>query len=619
MRHSRVFPWMGLALLPALATPCFLTARPASAQTAEAAPMTQAAILSLSGDAATISAGGNVGLSVGTELPIRRGDRVVGWIVLTDVKNDTSIGRVRAAEGETPQALDVVALPAAAPEPPATPPAPAPPPPPPSVTVSPSDDRPSYNEHATDIVPWERWEYVALSSLAAHGLLPGYSARDFQATRLFTRGELADLTAKALINYTAGAGQNRDRVFLDRLAHAFRYQPAVRDAVEQLSGLDIPRPAQDAEEAPLPPVPGLSVYGGPRYTSFRGDDKLTLSGRVGGIYDISDKAFLALSVTNLHDRTSALPDAFEPVDVATLNFEALDADWEIGKSYWASGPLMSGDGLLSNNAPGLYMIKGRRAFSWGRFPGKFVFTQLYGGYHDYDGTKYYGLRRVESRLSRRVGLGLGEAYVSSKAVGPLGVILPYYAYQKVKDLENASFNYMAQIDLTYRWSPGLTVYGEYIADDIAAPDSLGAGFDAPRKIAYVLGAHFPRLFGARGTGRFEIYNADREIYLGIEQKVSWSQKDLLLGSPFGPNSRAFYGRLDYRFTDQWKGIVEMRDAVQARRGTPDMGDRFELGVTAAYDAAPDQSVALRVVGQRFRGQGYTIRGTAVELTGTYAY
>lgn len=633
MRHRGVFPLLGLALLPAVTTTTLLAPRPAIA--AEAAA-TSASITGIQGDAATLNAGANADLSVGQELVIRRAGREVGRLAITNVRNETATGRVTAVEGETVQVLDSVALPSAATDEVAVPPAPAPREPAPRVppkTAGRSDSRPSYNESPHDIIPWERWEYMALSSVAAHGLIPGYSAREFQGVRQFTRGQLADLTAKALINFAAGAGEDRDKVFLDRLAHAFRYQPAVRGAVDALKDLNLPREASPSSTpSALPSVPGLAAFGGLRYASFRDDHKLTVTGRVGGIYDVSDKAFLALSINNLHDRTSAFPDRFQPVDVATINFNALGTDWEIGKSYWSSGPLMSGDGLLSDNSPGLYMVKGRRVFSWGRFPGKFVMTQIYGGFPDYDGTKYYGLRRIESKLSNRVSLGLAEAYVATKAPGPLSLVLPYYAYQRVgifgqrigghgsgNPSDNDSFNYMAQLDLVYRVNSRLNVFGEYILDDVKAPFGLGKGDDTPRKIAYVIGAEFPNLFGGRGYGRFEIYNADRDVYRGIAPQVAWSQKDLLLGSPFGPNTRAFYGRLDYRFTDQWKGAVELYDALQARRTVPDMGDRYQLGVTAAYDYSPDRSLSIRLVPQRFRGQGYTIRSSALEVMGTYAY
>jgi hypothetical protein len=630
MRHQGVRPLRALALLPALFTPCLLAPRAAMAQPpSEAAAGIRAAISSLDGDAATISAGADAGLGVGQELVVRRAGREVGRIVLSDVRTNTAIGRVTAADGETVQVLDTVVLPAASANAPAEPPAPAPPAPAPDLTTAEPQAPPSYNEHPSDIIPWERWEYMALSSLAADGLIPGYSARDFQASRQFTRGELADLTAKAMINYRAGAGQDRDSVFLNRLEHAFRYQPAVRDTLVQLAQMDATRPAA-TEKPTLPQVPGLSLYGGIRYAGFHGDDKVTVSGRVGGIYDVSDKAFLALSVNNLHDRTSAQPDAFSALDVATLNFSAWDADWEIGKTYLSSGPLQSGDGLLSDNAPGLYMAKMRRAFSWGKFPGKFTLTQVYGGFRDEGRTKYYGLRRIESRLGKRVQLGLAEAYVSTKAPGPLSLVLPFYAYQRIGVFgqhlgghaagsnDNDTFNYMAQLDLVARINRNLNLYGEYVVDDITAPFGLGQG-DVPRKVAFVVGAHFPLLFGSRGSGRFEIYNGDRETYLGIAPQVAWTRKGLLLGSPFGPNTQAFYGRLDYRFTNQWKGILEMHDAVQFHNGAPNVGDRFALGATAAYDITPSQSVSLRLIGERYRGEGYTIRGTGVEIIGSYAY
>jgi len=183
---------------------------------------------------------------------------------------------------------------------------------------------------------------------------------------------------------------------------------------------------------------------------------------------------------------------------------------------------------------------------------------------------------------------------------------------------NDTFNYMAQVDVSTRIKRNVNAYVELIVDDISAPSGLGVG-DVPRKTGFVVGMHFPTLFGSRGEGRFEIYNADRELYMGIAPQVGWSNNDLLLGNPYGPNTQAFFGRLDYRFTDQVKGSLQLRDSAQFHNGLPDMGDRFEMALTAAYDITPSQSVSLRWVPQRYRGQGYTLRPNALELLASYAY
>lgn len=639
MRQRGVWPAWAPVLFVTLALSGPLAA-PARAAADAPAPQ-RAVIVSLRGEEATLNAGANKGLSVGMELPVMQGDRVVGHIVISQVSADAATGRLAANPGATIRALDSVALSAAPPTTPALPPSPAPRVPAPTVAAPPAprtDARaerlPSYNEHAADTIPWERWEYMALSSLAASGLLPGYASREFQGERTFTRGELANLTATALVNFEAGAGTERDRVFLDRLAREFRYQPAVRRTVNATREMDLGPPAnRPAGPGALPAlaptlekVPGLSLYAGPRFVDFRGKSELSLTGRAGGIYDVGKDAFVALSVNNLHDRFSALPDAFDPIDVLTLNLRAWDVDWEIGKSYWSSGPLHSGDGLLSDNAPGLYMLKGRKTFSWGKFPGKFIITQLHAGFPDNGSTKYYGLRRVEKRLNKNAELGLAEAYVATKQPNPLILIFPFYAYQHVEILggkgsnrDNDTFNYMAQIDLSLKMRSSFTLYGEIFIDDMAAPSGLGAGFNAPRKIGMVLGGHFPKLFGWRGDGRFEIYHADREAYLGIAPQVGWNRDNLLLGNPFGPNSQAFSGRVDYRFTEKLKGAMILRDAVQYKNGVPDMGDRLEWDTRVAYDFTPSHSASLRYVHHRYRGQAYTKRENAVEVFGSYAY
>lgn len=636
MRPFGVRPaWLLAAALAFIAVARFIPSARALESVVEAKPA-RTAITSIQGQEATLPIGANAGLEVGMELVVLQDGEEAGRLVLTQVDAASAVGRVTSREGFTVRVLDAVALPAAG-APPAVEPSPAPPIRPAMVKEAPAPKRrdgkmlPAYHEHETDVIPWERWEYLALSALAADGLLPGWASREFQGERQFTRGELARFTATAMVNFAAGAGTDRDRVFLERLAHEFRLQPPVRRAQSAIAELDLPRPPERLETpitplGPMPAVPALSLYGGPRLSDFQDDTDLTFTGRVGGILDLSPNAFVAASVNNLHYRFNTKPDEFRPVDVLTLNLRAWDADWEFGKSYWFSGPLHQGDALLSDNSPGLYMAKVRKAFAWGGFPGKFMYTQVYGGFSDHGDTKYYGLRRVEKRLSDTIEFGMSEAYVATNAPNPTIIFLPFYAYQHLKifhggkrNTGNDTFNYMAQVDLSAKLRSSFTLYGEIFLDDIKAPSGLGAGFDVPRKVGMVLGGHFPKLFGWRGDARFEIYHADRETYLGIAPQVGWNQNDLLLGSPFGPNTQAFYGRLDYRATPALKATLQLHDAVQYKLGLPDMGDRYSLDARLAWDVRPNQSMSLRLIDQRFRGQAYTTRATALELFGSWAY
>lgn len=581
-------------------------------------------IVALAGDEVTLSAGANAGLFVGQELTVHQSGVPSGRIVVAEVETESAVGRLFTYVNKTVSVGDLIMAPdsmetGTGSNTPATD----------SESSDPDnrepDDKsqPSYKEHLGDIIPWERWEYLALSSLASEGLIPGYSAREFQGTRMFTRGQLAQFTATALENFDKGKRSERNEVLIRRLVETFQYQPAIKQALSGAALTLLAGGGTPIREKEAVNRLGYSVYGGIRYLSFRGDTKIQPIGRVGGILDVTDDAYVALSINNLHRLTSALPNRFQGPDVLTYNFHALDADWEIGKSYWYSGPVYSGDGLLSNNAPSPYMVKARKNFSWGNFPGKFVLTQIHGGWQDFDRTKYFGLRRVETNLGKGVEFGLAESFISSRFPSPLALVLPYYAYQKInvldQDLGNDTFNYMVQADVRGKIRSNIIGYFEFVVDDIAAPDGLGAGFDAPRKVAWMAGAHWPNLWNGRGEARAEIYNSDRATYLGVAPKVSYDVRDLLLGSPFGPNTQAFFGRLDYRASDKMKYIVQLRDAVQFKNGLPDMGDRFELSVTAAYDPSPDRSVWLRVVPQRFRGQNYTMRETAVELMGTYAF
>ena len=598
-----------------------------------AAEPTKGVIISISGSEAAIDTGPNSGLTPGMVLVVQRLGLAVGTVTLTRVDATTASGIIQSDPGQTVRVLDSVALPASAvpavAEPKADKPKPAEKPDQPSkskLTVK-KDWKIGYGEHGGDIIPWEHWEYMALSSLAADGLIPGYAAVDFQGPRQFTRRQLAQFTGIALENADKGKRTERNEVLLKRLAQTFRFQPAVRNALSG-TGSTLAKPGTELGANRI----GYSAFGGLRFQDFKDESEFNAFGRVGGIYDIAPNVFATLSVNNLHRATSALPDKFSELDVLTINARWLDADWEVGKSYWSSGPVASGDGLLSNNSPGLYMVKGRKQISWGRFPGKFTLTQIYGGFQNEGDTKYFGLRRAEFKITERWDLGASEAYIATDPPNPISLVIPYYAYQHTQifhhpigggsggsNIRNDEFNYMAQIDLTYRRSPGQEWYLEWVIDDIAAPFNWGAGFDAPRKTAVILGVHYPNLFKGRAEGRMEFYLADRDTYEGIAPQVAWEHENLMLGSPFGANTQAFFGRLDYRVSPQIKVHTQLRDALQFRGNFPDMGDRFEWTLGATDSPSPDRSVSLRVIPQRFRGQGYVDRQTAIDVVAACAF
>jgi hypothetical protein len=597
--------WLPLTLLLSL----FL---PARCQT-PATPVPDVLVTGLQGDEVTLNAGANAGIAVGAELRVIRAGTEIGRIVVVRVENTSSTGRWFPYVNRTLSVGDTVVLPAEPPAQPAVAPAP------PRKPRPSNPERPSYSEPSRTIIPWESWEYPALSALAVDGLLPGSAAVDFQGTRLYTRGEIAAFVAKAVSNISDAKKPARDAWFLKRLVEAYRHQPPVRSLLDNL-----PEALTAADTTPPAWLDQVTAWGGLRYQNAHGGNDAEILGRAAGIFRLQDKAWAYLSLNNLHDLTSGLPDGFSELDAATVNFRALDADFTLGKQSLTSGPVYSGDGLLSSNSPGIWQARVTKTFSFGRF-GKYTFSQLYGGFPDTERTKYFGLRTVDTSIGKW-SIGLAEAYVSTKAPNPLVLVTPYYGYQHwsifggdAGSRGNDTFNYMAQVNVAARVRNNMSLYAEFILDDITAPKSWSQGH-VPRKVAIVGGMHYPGLlFGGRGDLRVELYQSDRLTYLGVAPQVAWSNRDLMLASPFGPNTQAFFGRLDYRVNDRIKAWMEVHDAVQFHNEYPDMGDRLVNAFGVTWSPRPDRSVYASFIPQRYRGINYAERRATFDLVASFAF
>ena len=135
------------------------------------------------------------------------------------------------------------------------------------------------------------------------GLLPGSAAIDFQGTRLYTRGEIAQLVATAVSNIDAGKKPGRDAWFLERLVEAYRHQPPVRAILDSL-----PEALRATDSEPPSLLDQVSAWGGLRYQNAHGDNDVEVTGRAAGIFQLNDTAWAYLSLNNLHDLASGLPE-----------------------------------------------------------------------------------------------------------------------------------------------------------------------------------------------------------------------------------------------------------------------------------------------------------------------
>jgi hypothetical protein len=282
--------------------------------------------------------------------------------------------------------------------------------------------------------------------------------------------------------------------------------------------------------------------------------------------------------------------------------------------------------LLSDNAPGLFQLNGRKTFSLGFLGHSYTFEQFAATLNEPGGRRYVVARRLSRPFGRRAGMSISEAIKSSSTRDlPLALILPLYVYNHTvfTDEEKArTVNYLAGGDIWYAPSRAVQMYGDLVIDDITTP--FGLGYSVPRKIGYLLGLHFPAMNRGRTDVRIEWALTDGEkpgstlheggTYIHRNPSLSWYIDGLPMGHPMGTNRRGPFVRVQHRFGRRLTTIGEWEDERQWR-ATPAIGDRRRALLYTAYDLRPDRSLGLRVE----RIGGALGRDTLGEVQASYSF
>jgi Capsule assembly protein Wzi len=446
-----------------------------------------------------------------------------------------------------------------------------------------------------DLVPRGDWSYDVLASIARRGLLPGVSARSLHGDELRTRAELAELVAQA--------AQRADQL-----------PPGMRATLRPLVVEYRPELGPRADEL-------LAQLNAPASGAFAGGyfmghlitgDGTALSGiyRADGAAAINRYLLATAQGTNERRLWSEKPDAFTDLERLTVRLETRLVTWELGKrdEYW--GPGYGGAMLVSDNAPGFLQLRGEALLKLG-FLGDWRLVQFAGTFNETGGRKYVVARRFSRMFNRRFGLSLEEAIKTNTTEDLVfALFLPLYAYGKIldSDVRNSErLNYLANIDAWWSLGRVVTVYGDFLLDDVTAPFNLGP-VDVARKIGYLLGV---QLRPNRGSDRTDIrleyaftdgntpgFPPEGGTYWHRNPDLAWYHDGLVMGHRMGRNRRGPFARVRHRFTPRVTAIAEWEDETQFR-ATPDVGDRRRLTFYGAYDLRADRSLALRV--DRLRG------------------
>lgn len=477
-----------------------------------------------------------------------------------------------------------------------------------------------------DRLPLGDWTYDAMISLAADGLVPGFSARVFEGDRLFNRIEMAQVVASIV-----ESSEEKDLGFnqvalIGHLVSEFkpelRYvnEEALNEWTERSTNISLPT---GGEAFLIGYVRGMAADDSGDMDS---DDDEEISYRATGFFNISNNVFAMGTAADKEDQFFQQLRDNQTLDKIFLRGTSSNFAWSVGREYLNWGPAYSGSLILSDNSPALTQIRMSKEIDFGKLFGRVKITQFAGAFADNDQRLYLLGRRYEKRLSDRWYAGISETAKTSETPNPLVMILPFYLYQHMFIDVDEKFNVLCAADLTYRTKSGSQIYTELVVDDMTAPRIFwGNKNKRPRKTGYTVGCYVPNiLHGDRYSSfRAEYTLIDRLTYIATRAdspEMAYTQDDEIIGHPIGPNAKALYLRGENYFSDKFSVIAEYLNQKQTKAGKPERGSSRVSSLMAAYDITPDKSIALRVSPYKITAPGSAaMDGTKYELRASFAF
>jgi len=476
---------------------------------------------------------------------------------------------------------------------------------------------------STDHLPLGDWTYDAMMSLAADGLVPGFSARVFQGDRLFNRMEMAEVVASIVESSQEKELGSNQVALLDHLVSEFRPElmsldPEVVDKWSERSTL-MTLPAEG--EAFL-----LGYARGSASDDADDGHSLRVPYRASGLMHLSGSGFVMATAADEEDKFfQELRDSPTPDKAFIRGFDGSFV-WSIGREYLSWGPSYAGSLILSDNSPAFVQARGAKEYDFGKLFGRVKITQFVSNFRDSGENLYLFGRRYEKRLSGRWHAGISETAKLSFTPNPLILVMPYYLYQHIFDEVDEEFNTLYGADLSYRARNGSQAYCELVIDDITQPRILGRPkYGRPRKTGYIAGFYIPKVLpGNRlSTFRAEYIYIDRLTYEATRPNVpelAYMYKGDIIGHPIGPNANALYMRGEQYLSDRLSLIAEYFNQRQTDPRDPQQGRRRVVSLMAAYDIAPDKSIAVRVAPYKTGPlEGPAEKGTEYELRASFAF
>lgn len=333
---------------------------------------------------------------------------------------------------------------------------------------------------------------------------------------------------------------------------------------------DLPRlcaesvcPQADAVRRLLLGVDAPQARASTGFVLFTGEDSARLAGRFSGVFSLASHADAVLSIDttrSLYEQRPLLP----AVPIAQLRLYTALGEWRMGQAPIRWGGGYSGAMLLSDHAPPLPHLSYRQRWHFGKRLGTWQFEQMMTVLEEDGSRRYLMARRLSRDLSPRWHLSFAEAFKATKLpAGALAPVLPFYLYQHraawhYYNGRDEWFNYLAEVQLQYRWR-GQKVYLDLLLDDLQAPRWLTRfRYTTPRKSGVLLGYRAPLPRGGQFVMEFAHTdgNPGGGTYSYKIPENRWRYRDAILGHPVGTNRDMLYVRLDVPVAERGYLTVE---------------------------------------------------------------
>jgi len=472
-----------------------------------------------------------------------------------------------------------------------------------------------------DQVSREHWSYDLLASLAAQGLVPGKSSRDFSLLYQYSKSEMAQMVADCLDYVTSHPDiPATARSSVRKLVVQYRHVPP-------LAGRTLPD-LGSTEPGLITPSAQVDLQA---FSDSQAADGTRGSLRLSILEDLAvPDSFFDVQVTAGRD----------PLDLtfgnknrprfsrACLRIHHSWYDFEVGRQQLRWGPGYLSSTSISDLSRPPFIARFSTDIRIGRL--RMPYEQFVGFFSDTGKVKYLVGRRLEIPLGSRACWTVGEFAKSRQLPHPATYVLPLSAAQEwfikketgVPQYEN-ELNIALTTNLSYRCSRRLDVYGEWTLDDARLSLFGFGGASVPYKAAYLVGFHSPDLFNTgRTRARVEYTFTNEQTYIHRQPEMGLFNEGVPIGASIGPDSDALFVRLDHRLSSRDSAVLQFRRTHHGRHmaavETPTV-----VGLSYSRDLAPNAFATATI--QRYKSNnvgnvaGNDLDGTRVVITASGRY